>query len=86
MLAERQPDFQEHGRLFSYTIIYIANILVIGVWMVLIGTPKLPAFGTVLGSEIATTYAYAGHYILIFCEKIETLIHMITSGSSGTSA
>ena len=83
MLAEHQPDVQEHGRLFSYTIIYIANILVIGLWMVLIGTPKLPAFGDMLGSEIALAYNYAGHYILIFYEKIGNLIHVTSSGTSG---
>ena len=34
MLAENQPDVQEHGRIFSYAVIYIFNVLVIGLWMV----------------------------------------------------
>lgn len=40
MLTEQQPDIQEHGRLFSYVLIYSMNLLVMGVWMAAIGTPK----------------------------------------------
>ena len=32
-LMVRQPDIQEHGRLFSYTLIYLLNILGIGLWV-----------------------------------------------------
>ncbi|MEN7973474.1 MAG: hypothetical protein ABFR47_06530, partial [Verrucomicrobiota bacterium] len=40
MLADRQPDIQEHGRIFSYTIIYLMNVLTIGLWMILVGSPE----------------------------------------------
>ena len=33
-LMIRQPDIQEHGRLFSYTLIYLLNMLGIGLWIV----------------------------------------------------
>jgi len=33
-LMVRQPDIQEHGRLFSYTLIYLLNMLGIGLWIV----------------------------------------------------
>ncbi len=56
MLAERQPDIQEHGRIFSYAIIYLMNVLVIGSWMVLVGSPKFESFGELLAHEHAETY------------------------------
>jgi hypothetical protein len=59
MLAERQPDIQEHGRIFSYTVIYLMNILAIGLWMVLVGSPKFGTFGELLAHENVTAYSFA---------------------------
>jgi hypothetical protein len=56
MLSEHQPDIQEHGRIFSYTIIYMMNLLVIGTWMVLIGEPRLVTFADLLRHEHALAY------------------------------
>lgn len=64
MLAERQPDVQEHGRIFSYAVIYIANVLVIGLWMVLIGAPKTETLWQMLQAETIDAYAFAGHYVI----------------------
>ncbi|MCL1919950.1 MAG: hypothetical protein FWG50_02560 [Kiritimatiellaeota bacterium] len=33
-LMVRQPDILEHGRLFSYALIYLLNVLGIGLWIV----------------------------------------------------
>ena len=65
MLTERQPDIQEHGRLFSYVIIYLANVLVIGIWMVLVGAPKWSRFGELLAHENQEAYGYAWHYCVL---------------------
>ena len=59
MLAERQPDIQEHGRIFSYAVIYLMNVLVIGTWMVLVGSPEFRSFGELLSQENALAYSYA---------------------------
>lgn len=64
MLTERQPDIQEHGRLFSYTVIYTMNVLVIGIWMVLVGTPGFAAFGQQVALEASLAYTYAFEKIL----------------------
>lgn len=64
MLTERQPDIQEHGHIFSYTVIYLMNLLVIGLWMVLIGTPKLARFGELLQHENVAAYTYAYQQVL----------------------
>jgi len=64
MLTERQPDIQEHGKLFSYAVIYIMNILVIGIWMILIGAPTFQRFGNLLQLENAGVYNAIYHYVV----------------------
>ena len=61
VLAEHQPDIQEHGRIFSYTVIYLANVLIIGLWVVSVGTPKISTFGKLLVKENATAYTQTYH-------------------------
>ncbi len=56
MLAQRQPDVQEHGRIFSYTVIYFMNVLLIGIWMVVIGAPTFQDFRHLLSAETAEIY------------------------------
>jgi len=64
MLAERQPDIQEHGRIFSYAVIYLMNVLVIGIWMVLVGSPRFGSFGELLAHENAVAYTEAYEYCI----------------------
>lgn len=78
MLAERQPDVQEHGRIFSYTVIYLMNVLVIGVWMVLIGSPKIANYSELLAHEHVEAYSYSsrqvaagGRYLITFIEGLK---------------
>jgi hypothetical protein len=37
MLTREQPDVLENGRLFSYVVIYFANLMVVSLWMIVIG-------------------------------------------------
>ena len=64
MLTVRQPDIQEHGRIFSYTVIYLMNVLVIGVWMVLVGSPRIAAYSGLLAHETAAAYNYTYRALL----------------------
>lgn len=41
MLTVRQPDIIEHGRLFSYTVILLLNVLGVGCWLVAVAHPTL---------------------------------------------
>lgn len=59
MLSQRQPDVQEHGRIFSYSVIYIMNVLSIGLWMVAIGTPHYADLGQLLQEELLGAYEYS---------------------------
>ncbi len=64
MLSQHQPDVQEHGRIFSFTVIYIMNVLVIALMMVLLGTPRFLEFGNLLGHKIAVAYNYTYQYLM----------------------
>ena len=63
MLSEHQPDIQEHGRIFSYLVIYIMNLLVIGIWMIIVGEPRFSSFGELIGRETAEAYNFAGFHV-----------------------
>ncbi len=45
VLAYNQPDIREHGRLFSYTLIYTLNILSITAALVAVGSWSFPEAG-----------------------------------------
>ena len=59
MLSEHQPDVQEHGRIFSLTVIYIMNVFVIALLMALLGEPRLQEFGRLLQDETSASYNHA---------------------------
>ena len=75
MLSEHQPDIQEHGRIFSYLMIYIMNLLVIGIWMIIVGAPRFITFGDLLGRETATAYHFTWHQLTQLWLWINELIH-----------
>jgi hypothetical protein len=61
MLSQHQPDVQEHGRIFSFTIIYIMNLIVIALLMTMLGEVHFLKFGDLLGHETATAYSHSYH-------------------------
>jgi hypothetical protein len=54
-LARHQTDVQDHGRLFSYTVIYGANILGICLWLIVVSPATLRQFVTLLGQHARGT-------------------------------
>ncbi len=56
MLRQHQPDVQEHGRLFSYAVIYILNVLGIAFWVVMVASPTLEDFVAQLQADYLSTY------------------------------
>ncbi|MCO6400125.1 MAG: hypothetical protein J5I99_02700 [Verrucomicrobia bacterium] len=56
MLTIRQPDVQEHGRLFSYTIIILLNTLGLGCWIVVVAAPTLADYASHLTHEALLTW------------------------------
>jgi len=55
-LTVRQPDIQEHGRLFSYALIYLLNMLGIGLWIVCTTPATLWGLVEALASHAGSTY------------------------------
>jgi hypothetical protein len=55
-LAYNQPDIREHGRLFSYTLIYALNLLSIGAALIAVSTWSFPE---ACGNLIDNLYALA---------------------------
>lgn len=70
MLTQQQPDVQEHGRIFSYLVIYTMNILLIGIWMTLLGSPTFSNLGTLLHNHISDAYQQSYDMLLIGYEYI----------------
>ena len=64
MLTQEQPDVLENGRLFSYVIIYLANLFVMALWMILIGDTTFKAAAESLSVE--TLAAYGAVWIKVF--------------------
>lgn len=50
-LRQRQPDIIEHGRIFSWALIYLINVLTLGVWICALAAPTLSVFGQRLLTE-----------------------------------
>ncbi|MDD3277018.1 MAG: hypothetical protein PHP93_08225 [Kiritimatiellales bacterium] len=57
MLAQRQPDILENGRLFSYVIIYLANLFFVALWVIALGQPTLREAGASMQSETVAAYS-----------------------------
>jgi hypothetical protein len=74
MLAEHQPDIHEHGRIFSYAVIYIMNLMVIGLWMLLVGDPTFLSFGGLLIHENAVVYNRVAHCFWLSWNRCMELI------------
>lgn len=55
-LLQNQSDVQKHGKIFSYVVIYTANLLVMSLWIILIGPPRLAPFGMRLKTETIEAY------------------------------
>jgi hypothetical protein len=64
MLSQHQPDVQENGRLFSYTVIYLANLLVVMLWMILIGEPTFEKAWLILSEQAFIAYQAVWNTIL----------------------
>jgi hypothetical protein len=65
-LMTRQPDITEHGRLFSYSVIYLLNVLGIGLWIVAVAHPTLQDFGASVMHHGRRIYPVCWEYVVAF--------------------
>jgi len=62
-LTQRQPDVRLYGRLFSWTFIYIANLLIVLLWLAVTTPLTFSALGESLVTRVASAYVQVGHAI-----------------------
>lgn len=74
MLSQSQPDVQENGRLFSYVIIYLANLFFVALWMILIGSPTFSGTGALLWQETFAGYQWTGNVLYAGWSRIKLLM------------
>ncbi len=55
-LMQRQTDIHEYGRLFSYSIIYLFNVIGIILWVVIVSEPTLEEMVQTLRTETLNVY------------------------------
>ncbi len=80
MLSQRQPDVVENGRLFSYVIIYLANLFFVALWMILIGDPTFKSAAQSLSAETVAAYSVVWGVALIIWEKISQFFQGLEAG------
>jgi hypothetical protein len=71
MLSQQQPDVQEHGRIFSFAVIYTMNVLVIALLLVILGTPRLMDLGHLLGHETLSAYQHAWNICIGLADRFQ---------------
>lgn len=60
MLLQHQPDVRENGRVFSLALIYLLNVLGIGLWIVSVASPTLQGFADRLAADVAGSWRACG--------------------------
>jgi hypothetical protein len=74
ILSQSQPDVQENGRLFSYVIIYLANLLIVALWMILIGSPTFSNAWKLLGPETLAAYGWTMDALIAGWNRLKPLL------------
>jgi len=64
-LMTEQPDIAEYGRLFSYAVIYLFNLVGVGLWVVCTTSATFSGFGHALLLHTAAAYATARHELFM---------------------
>lgn len=61
-LRRRQPDLEVHGRLFSLALIWLLNVLGVGLGLVVVGPPTLVEFTGRLGANVLGLWQAMGRW------------------------
>lgn len=77
MLSQRQPDVVENGRVFSYVIIYLANLFLVALWVIILGEPTFNAAAESLSAETRSAYSAVWGVVLILFSRLMTLFQSL---------
>ena len=73
ILMTRQPDIQEHGRIFSYALILCINLLTASALLNLLTSQAWPDLGVAVLTELKGTYKFCGTQAAILFDKLPPL-------------
>lgn len=73
-LTVRQPDIHEHGRLFSYTLIYLLNMLGIGLWIACTTSATPGGLAAALAAHTGDTYRAIVHALCAICFHVRRVL------------
>jgi len=71
-LRTRQPDVMEHGRAFSWAVIWLVNVLGLGVWIAAMTPAGFPCYGEKLRERTVAAY-------VVTWEGCQRMVRMITN-------
>jgi hypothetical protein len=60
-LLQRQSDVEECGHLFSYGLVFLLNVLGVGLWVVLISAVSLEQMILILAGHVGSNTALAAN-------------------------
>ncbi|MBU0678271.1 MAG: M50 family metallopeptidase [Verrucomicrobia bacterium] len=80
MLKTNQPDIEEHGRVFSYAVIYLLNVLGAALWVVAVTPPSILSFFAELWNDMLVAYEACGVRCTQYWTYIEQFVADIVSG------
>ena len=64
MLRQHQPDIRQHGRLFSYAVIYLLNMLGVAIWIVMVASPTLEELVTQMNTDTLRIWTFCWEGVL----------------------
>ena len=62
-LGQRQPDVKLYGRIFSWTFIFLANIVLVLVWLAVMTPLTFADLGSILLQRISSAYVGVGTFL-----------------------
>lgn len=74
VLGQKQKDIGCYGRFFSYTLIYLMNVLIIGLVIVAVAPVSLSQFMARLAVDLTFVWGYVGKLVLNGVAALKTLL------------
>jgi hypothetical protein len=63
-LLEHQSDIKEYGSVFSYSLIYLLNVIGIGLWVVAVSAPTMGDFAGYIAGDACMAWNFAMKIVL----------------------
>ncbi len=74
-LLQHQPDVRQHGWLFSMAVIYLMNVLGVGIGVVSVASPTWAGFTGLLGKELLISWEFCRTLALQLAAGLWPLLH-----------